>query len=258
MGFRTTDFSALAKFNSAVSSELLTKYEDFLQQQVLEKLKKESSRTFAPSSFRCPRKSWFRLRGVEKDTLAHVDLTLEYTAEVGTARHVTIQSNLQAMLKDDWIDVQTYLLEHPIAYKYTCEQSGYETKITILNPPVSFACDGIIRLNGEYYLLEIKTCEKSAFDRLSGPKDVHLDQIKCYSTLLGISKVIFIYEERQFGEHKVFEASVADFEKTAILDSMQEIMLAVETHLAPAKVSGAWSDYMCKNCEYSKKCREWG
>ena len=258
MGFRVADLSHLARFNSATTSKFLDRYEAFVKSQALKRLSAPSSCTFAPSSFRCPRKSWFRLRGVSKDELKDVDMTLEYTAEVGTARHQVIQSNLQAMLGEDWLDVDTYLATHPIRYQYTCVQSGYETKVSIVSPPVSFACDGIIRLDGVVYLLEIKTCDRSAFDQLTAPKPVHMDQIKCYSTMLNIDRVIFIYEDRQFGELKVFEVKVADFEKQAILHSMNDIMQAVNDNLAPSKVAGAWSDYMCKNCEYSKKCRDWG
>lgn len=258
MGWRVADFSHLAKFNSDTSAKLLDQYEDFVDRQYRIERARISSRTFAPSSFRCPRKSWFRLRGVAKDTASRIDKVLEFAAEIGTARHAVIQQNLKTLLKDDWLSVTEFLQAHPIPYEYFTEESGLETKISIVSPPVTFACDGIIRFNNKIYLLEIKTCDRASWEKLTCPKAVHIDQIKCYSTLLGISDVIFIYEDRQYGEHKVFEIHIAEFEQDDVLQQMNDIMQAVEDHLAPDKVSGAWSDYICINCEYLKVCHEWG
>ena len=63
------------------------------------------------SYIRCRRISWFRLRGVLPDKDEAPDLTLNFTADIGTACHKIIQSNLSEMYGDNWIDVEDYLSE---------------------------------------------------------------------------------------------------------------------------------------------------
>ena len=110
MGFKQVNFAAIAKFNSATSSQFLNFYEDYVIHKLQENSKSTKSKTFAPSSFRCDRKCWFRLRGTETDILKSPDPVLNFKAELGTARHLVIQSNLQAALGADWIDVEDFLI----------------------------------------------------------------------------------------------------------------------------------------------------
>lgn len=258
MSFRNVNFASIAKFNSATSSQLLNLYEG----HVINKLKAESSKpkskTFAPSSFRCERKCWFRLRGASTDTLETPDLVLNFCAELGTAIHLIVQQNLAEALGDDWVDVEDYLThcEPKYPYDYTLSHEGMECKIELTNPPVRFACDGIIRLNGKLYLLEIKTSEYASWKDLTDPKSIHMDQIKCYATLLGLSDVIVMYIDRQYGDIKVYEIHVGIDESKQILNKFKHIQDMVEYNLAPARLPD--NDYMCSNCEYRKKCKDWG
>lgn len=256
MGFRELNFTHFAKFNSAASSDLLTYYEDNVIKRLREESAKPKSRTFAPSSFRCDRKCWFRLRGTTPDTLMSPDVVLNFKAEVGTARHVVIQTNLRDLLGVDWVDIEQFLTEHPIPYQYTLTKNGLETLISISDPPIRFACDGIIRWNRKLYLLEIKTADYSSWESLTEPKSVHMDQIRCYSTLLGLPDVLVIYEDRQYGGMKCYEIHISDAESKAITDKFAYIQQMVEYNLAPSRLD--YSDYACHNCEYQKKCKEWG
>lgn len=256
MGFKSVNFAHLAKFNSSTSSELLNFYESFVTDTLREKSAKPKSRTFAPSSFRCDRKNWFRLRGTEPDILESPDVTLNFKAEVGTARHIVIQSNLKAALGEDWIDVGEYLDSISPKFQYNLKQSDLETKIEVSDPPVNFACDGIIRWKGRLYLLEIKTSDYSSWDNLTDPKSVHIDQVKCYCTLLGLHNVLFMYEDRQYGGMKCYEMSVSDSDFKAVMDKFESIQRMAEYNLAPERLPHG--DYMCSNCEYQNKCAEWG
>ena len=258
MAWRTANLAACVAFNSGVTNRLRENYRGFVQDKIIKEKSEPSSKTFAPSSFRCERKSWFRLRGVQPDVLKSPDVGLEYKAEVGTARHLVIQSNLRDMLGDDWVPVSEYLQSNPIPYEYELEvaDSGLETKVAIMNPPIHFACDGILRIDGKIYLLEIKTCERSSFDELTDPKPGHLDQIKCYCALLGIQDIIFIYEDRLYGDMKFYEYHVSLSDMQAVIKKMEYIMQMADANLAPDRLDR--SDYMCSNCEYKSKCTEWG
>lgn len=261
MAFRTANFAHLAKFNSAASSDFIDFYENIIDEKIAARNAEPKHKTFAPSSFRCPRVSWFRLRGVQPDAIKKPDRTMEFSSEIGTACHEIIQRNLKEALGKDWIEVEDYLKDNPedgAKYDWQLEKSGYETKISISNPPIRFACDGIIRWKGEIYLLEIKTSEFASFDELTDPKEQHIDQIKCYATLLGIKHVLVLYQDRQYGGLKCFEMTISDSDNRYVLDKFQYVMDMVEANLAPEGLPKGDASCSAALCPYYKKCTEWG
>ncbi len=256
MGFREVNFASLVRFNSAISSQFISFYEG----AVIKKLQHEGARvkpcTFAPSCMRCDRRSWFRLRGVETDFLDKPDLGLSFRAEVGSARHLAIQNTLKDALGNDWLNVSDYLKDNPIPYEYELTQNGMETLIQIKDPPIRFACDGILRFAGKVFLLEIKTSEYSSWSELTNPKDVHMDQIKCYAALLNIHDVLFLYEDRQNGGLKCYQIRISDTDFESVFNKFDYVQRMVKANLAPTRLPNG--DYMCINCEYKEKCKEWG
>lgn len=254
MSFKTLNFGS--PFNSAISQKFIDFYESALKDEIQTSIMRERSRAFAPSALRCDRKSWFRLRGTKPDYVAIPDVGMQYRAEVGTARHLSIQRVLKHGLGDDWIDVADFLEKYPIPYEYSLISGEYESKISIVNPPIRFACDGIIRFNGKIYLLEIKTSEHDTWVELSGIKPMHLDQIKGYSTILGIHDVMFVYEDRLSGEWKCYESYITDSDMTYIKDKFERILELAKSNVAPDRVN--YGDIMCSNCEYKNKCKDWG
>lgn len=255
MPFKQADLSGGSRFNSSASCAFIEFYQHALTESIKAKSAGVKSRTFAPSALRCGRKQWFRLRGTQPDLLELPDLALDFKASIGTARHKEIQSILKSKLQDDWISVRDYLLSIEFPYSYTLEESGLETKVRIDSPPISFACDGIVRFREKIYLLEIKTSEYNSWQKLGSAKDIHLDQIKCYCALLDIQDVLVVYEERLNGEWRCFEYHFNDFDLKPILDKLTYVQDMVKMNIAPDALPTG--DYMCTNCEYKLKCNEW-
>lgn len=258
MAFRQTNLARLVKFNSANSSDFIDMYEAFLDKKIAARNAEPKHKTFAPSSFRCQRISWFRLRGVQPDEIKKPDRTLDFTAEIGSACHTIIQRNLQEALGEDWIDVGQYLKDMNPSYSYTLNQFGYETQIEIDSPPIRFACDGIIRWKGEFYLLEIKSSEYASFDELTDPKAQHVDQIKCYATLLGLKHVLVLYIDRQYGSIKCYEMTITESDNREVMDRFQYVQDMVEAFLAPDRLPKDDPWCTASMCPYYKKCKEWG
>lgn len=263
MGFSPVNFDHLARFNSAVSSDFLDNYESFVDRSLVEASKSKPHQTFAPSAFRCDRRSWFRLRGVDPDAVKVPDRVLDFSAQIGTACHRMIQSNLKESLKDDWINVSNYLrgefCEVPsYTYLLSKDDSGLETLVEVIDPPIRFACDGIIRIDGKFYLLEIKSSEYSSWNDLTDPKPQHIDQVQCYCTLLGLSDVLFVYIDRQYGGLKCYEYKVTDYTKVAVEERFKYVMKMVESNLAPEglPIGDSWCN--SSMCPYYKKCQEYG
>lgn len=258
MAFYQADFSHIARFNSQTSDEFLQAYDSYVDDQIIKKNSEVRGRTFSPSSMRCERKSWFKLRGVQPDVPSFPDRTLNFTAQIGTACHEIIQKNLSEIYKDNWIDVSEYVKQANLPYEVSCTNKGYETLIAIENPPVKFACDGILRINNTYYLLEIKTSEYSSFDKLTNPKDQHIAQIQTYASLLNISKALVLYQERQYGGTKCFELTIDSLQMKNILDGMKYVMDMVEANIAPSGLPSGDSWCSPSMCHYYKKCQEYG
>jgi hypothetical protein len=179
---------------------------------------------------------------------------------MGEACHRLIQSVLSRSLGERWISVEQHLKENPPDFTYTLESSdnGFETFVDILDPPVRFACDGILEINGIRYLLEIKSSEYSSFADLVAPKPQHVDQIKCYASLLNISHVLVVYIDRQYGSLKCFELTIPLSDMQSVRDTMREVQEAVERNIAPEGL--ATDDPACRSnmCPYYRVCKEWG
>lgn len=263
MAFRSMNITAhMIKFNSAASSDFLYMYNNLLEDEIRRKNEEPKHKTFAPSQMRCDRVSWFRLRGTQPDEIQNPDIGLNFTAQIGTACHEAIQNRLSNLLGQDWISVSDWVNQDKSFFAdydmdLTCK--GYETMIDLRSPyPVRFACDGIFRFNNKIYLLEIKTAEFSSLKDLTGPKPKHIDQIKCYSALLNIPNVMFLYQDRQYGELKCFEITVSKSEHEEMRNRMTRIMELAEANIAPDGLSVGDPDCSQNVCPYYKVCKEWG
>lgn len=257
MAFKSIE-GHFVKFNSATSGKFLDEYTNFVTSKLAATSDVIPSQAIAPSSLRCDRKTWFKLRGVQPDKRSP-DLALNFTADVGTACHRIIQSNLIELLGDAWVSVPDYLksIQFPYEYKLEVSGDGLETKISIIDPPVNFACDGIIRYQGQTYLLEIKTSESSSWADMTHPKAEHIDQVMCYATLLQLDHVLMLYQDRQYGQLKCYELKITEAQKHQLMAKINHVLECVRTNIAPDGLPKG--DKWCSSsyCSYYLKCKEY-
>lgn len=260
MPFKKLSTVSTSNFNSAVSCDFLFDYENYLKNRITKEKGIIRGKTFSPSSLRCDRQQWFKLKGTEPDMIPNADTTLDFIAKIGTMCHREIQSNLVELLKDNWIEVADYLKKVDIGreYKLEKEEGNPETLVTFYDPPIRFACDGIVIYNGEYYLLEIKTSELSSWQGLTTVKQEHVDQISTYSALLKLPKVLVLYVERQYGGMKCFELKVPQSSWDKTFERFNYVLECVESHIAPEglPVGDKWCTP--SYCPYYNKCKEYG
>lgn len=261
MAFRPANLDAhTMKFNSAASADLFELYERATADEILAEISAPKHRTFAPSQLRCKRLNWFRLRGVKPDVVDNIDPILNFSAKIGESCHELIQRRLKKVLGDDWISVEDYFKLFPPDFEYRLERKGegIETFVEVASPPVRFACDGLIRLGGKFYLLEVKSSEYASFNDLIAPKEHHINQVKGYASLFNIENVIMIYIDRQYGSIKCFELTVPLADRIQVRKDMEEVQKLVEMNIAPdgLPVGDPW----CRSnmCPYYKVCKEWG
>lgn len=258
MAFRNVQFEHLVRFNSAVASEFLEEYDKFMDNKLIERSRELPHRTFAPSSFRCHRKQWFRLRGVDPDELKVADRVLDFSAEIGTACHRMLQNNFKELFKERWIDVAEFLKEQGSTAECVYSEDSGETLVEINQPPIRFAVDGLFDIEGTTYLVEIKSSEYSSWNDLTDPKSEHISQVQVYCSLLNINKVLFIYIDRQYGGMKCFEHEVTLSDRMSVKEDMDHIMRCVAEFIAPNPLPSGDAWCTPSRCQYYKKCSEYG
>lgn len=256
MGFQPLNVQRLARFNSALASRVLDVYESALEDRIAEERSHTPSRTFAPSSMRCERISWFRLRGVTPDKVDKADVGLDFTAKMGTACHNMIQEAL--CRAPYWVDVADYISTLPDPDRYSLRRRGYEVQIELRQPPIRFSCDGILDIDDQYVLLEIKSCDHASFMDLTNPKTQHVYQAKGYATLLSLCKVVFLYIDRQYGDVKCYEIPVTAEDSTSIVNMFDRVQKLADAHLVPEPLPKGDTWCSPSMCAYYKKCAEYG
>lgn len=259
--FHPINAQALSKFNSKASMEFIEILENAIDSNIKDDNISISNKTIAPSSFRCMRRNWFRLIGAEKDEIPTPDRSLEFSAVIGQACHSMIQSLLDGTAF--WVPVSQYLNMADVPYDFTCESSGYETKLSLLNPwPIRFACDGILQFPPEimedpYCLLEIKSCTSASFKELTDPKEKHIDQVKCYCSLLNLRRVLFVYIDRTYGDMKCYDVHVTEKDVDLVKEKFDKLMWHAKYSVAPDPLPKG-DDWCTSNmCPYYKKCKSW-
>lgn len=217
----------------------------------------------------CLRRVYFCLAGVEVEySLPSPELV--GMGESGTDRHERIQTYIAQMKEKgfdwEWIDVADYVKQRKPKGTRVVKQIGLETKLYNDIFDLSFMCDGIIRDNrdGQYYLLEIKTEASFKYQTHDGIYGDHEIQGTCYSVALGIDKIIFLYENRDFCNKKVGYLEVTDEMKQAnVIDRIEFVNNYLAEDRVPPKTVSVNSVVLnprkqCTYCNYKTECEKWG
>ena len=256
MAFVSINNIRMSKFNSSASMEFLDRYEEYTSKRIAEERYGERHRTFAPSSFRCKRKNWFRLRGTEPDKNSNIDFRLDYLARMGTSIHAIVQQDIINMPGVEWVNIREYMESNFDPSEYILTEGEIETKIEFTKIPLRLAVDGIIKIDGVYYLLEIKSCELSTFNDLTKWKDEHYDQAVCYATVLKLNHILFLYVDRSYGDMKCYQADMNNSIRDNVMNTFDEVIKCAKSNIPPSRLPKG--DKWCGMCEYRNKCYEWG
>ena len=193
---------------------------------------------YKPSSLVCIRQMYFTRKGVEPEkenkTASGIGIL-----ESGTDRHDRIQHVLDAMknlgMEFEYIDVETYVKEHNLADIEIIEKKGMETKCFNKRYNMSFLTDGIIKYipENKYFIFEFKTEISQKFQTREHEEVIHQSQAACYALNFGIPDTLFVYEDRNFCNHKAFHYYVTeDDKKFKVTDKIEK----VEQYLKEDKV----------------------
>lgn len=233
---------------------------------------------YKPSSLICLRQMYFTRQGItpedEKKTAAGIGI-----CESGTDRHDRIQRVLSKMkdlgMEFEYIDVETYVKEHNLTDIEIKEKKGMETKCFNKRYNISFLTDGIIKYipTNKYFIFEYKTEVSMKFRNRDGEELTHRTQAACYSLSFGIDDTLFVYENRDICEKKVFHYH-SDYseQKEKVIDKIKKCEEYLTNGVVPPKltnkdidpnfvggkdrVSGP-SAKICQYCKYKRECSKY-
>lgn len=223
---------------------------------------KESRKTLSPSGLNCQRAAAFKLMGLvmrgEEETYES-----NLAAEMGSFIHARIQKFLSK--SDIWVNVEDFIAEHPelgitlnpeqknpgeISLLFSGKRDGIEV------PPFSFQCDGIVKIDGEYYIVEIKSETETAWEKRTAPNPKHSEQATGYSFLYGIKNILWIYASREsFGTHrKIYLQEVEKNKIKGFVSTVSDIGLKVNEN----RVVDLPKSKDCRYCAFIESCKKLG
>ena len=227
----------------------------------LKKFIENSQREYKPSTYYkpsgvggCIRKMYFERIGKPLQDKANFNLIA--MGEAGTQRHEVLQQYMVDLAKEDdyfeWLDVADYLEKNPVegtTVDTKFKKNDFETKCKNELLQLSFLCDGLVKIDGKVYIMEIKTETMFKYSKHDEPFEAHKMQATCYALALGVEDVIFLYENRDNFEKKAYAYHVSEAMKKQVVDKLAECEAYVEKHEAPQIFC---SDNYCPYCRNSK------
>lgn len=218
----------------------------------------------SPSGLDCQVAVWYKLHSTP---MIPEERTFESDgyASSGSDRHKAIQNFLASQKEVEWVCIEDFVKEHnlPFEVEYEPEVLDISKKYNLSpdivcdiigsrerllkhkNDLINFKLDGIIKFRGEYYIIEIKTVSDKKIK--DAPLEEHQKQGKCYSLLLGIPKIIWIYESRENFKHVI---AFQEFEPSEI-DDIRKYLNDIVTAKEPFKLKRSAN---CKFCRYRETC----
>ena len=145
---------------------------------------RKPSQTYKPSGMNCIRSMYYQVVGkeVKPTTSGYMMIGI---CNSGTDTHVRMQTAIEGMKENgidcEYIDVADFIKTRELNDLEIHEKHGMETKLYHKNLNMSFMTDGIIKYNGKYYILEIKTEASFKWQNRTGVDEKHYNQATAYS-----------------------------------------------------------------------------
>lgn len=216
------------------------------------------SKTYKPSGMNCIRASYYQLTGVQPDPSSS-NYTLVGICNSGTDIHVRMQTAILDMKENgmdcEYVPVDEFIKARKIKDINIVGVSGMETKLYHKKYNLSFMCDGIIKYNNHYYILELKTENSYKFVNRKDVDPSHYNQATAYSVALGIDEVLFVYISRDVLDMKAFMFNVTDEMKQNLIGYIDECDDYVQKQIVPP-IPDDVSKKACNYCLYKSCCKK--
>ena len=222
--------------------------------------KRKPSQTYKPSSMKCIRNMYYQRTGAEPDE----ELSSYCSVGIcnsGSDIHIRIQTAVENMknhgIDCEYIDVADFVKSRNLDYLEIVSKSGMETKLFHKTLNMSFMCDGIIRYNNHYYILEIKTEASFKWSNRTNTDPAHYNQGTAYSVAFQLPEVMFLYINRDILDMKAYIFVPTNEMKENLVGTIEDCEGYVGRLICPPKPADIPRN-VCNYCSYKSKCRKDG
>lgn len=218
---------------------------------------KVPSKTYKPSSMNCLRQMYYQVKGEEPEE-SKLDYAFIGICNSGTDIHIRVQDAIADMKNNnincEYIDVANYVQSRNLEDIEIISKQGNETKLFNKKLNMSFLCDGIIKYNDHYYILEIKSESGMKWNQRSGVDYKHHNQAISYSTSLNLDDVIFVYVSRDLLFMKAYLFHVTDEMRNNLIERIKLCDDYLIQNEVPLKEDNLPKG-TCNYCNYKTLCQ---
>lgn len=195
-----------------------------------------TSKYFHPSSLgQCLRKMWFEKFKAPRDRRHRDDAFKSYlTFEFGTYLHIIFQN--------------------------LCHRAGllHKREFRLVNDEhqIIGTCDGILKIDGQFYILEIKSINSNQWGSVQqAPKFEHRQQLLSYMRALNLRWGIIVYVNK---DRSICKEYVIAYEQAVYIEHVRDRIAGFRTHIKkrtlPAREGESADRMPCTFCPYPSTC----
>ena len=126
-------------------------------------------------------------------------------------------------------------------------------EVALENELLHGRCDGIVVINNEPHVLELKSINTFGFKKLEAPKKEHVKQLMLYLHYFKINNGIFLYENKDNQELKEFTIKYDPKMAEELISDFQTLKHFIDTNVLPPVPMGL-EDWECQYCDYAEEC----
>jgi len=114
--------------------------------------------------------------------------------------------------------------------------------------------DGIVSLNNELYLLDIKSMNSMIFRGLNEPKEENICQLQLYLHYFNIKKGILLYIDKDQQEIKEFTINYDKNLVQSLLKNFTDLKQKVDSNVIPDRLPNYPQNWQCQYCQFKEVC----
>ena len=132
---------------------------------------------------------------------------------------------------------------------------GVTTEVSIPSQElVSGRADAILCVDGENYVLDIKSMNSMIFRKLECPKPENIYQLQLYLHYFDIKKGLLLYIDKDRQELKEFIVHYDEGLVKVLLGNFKSLKQKIEKKLIPGVLVDYPRNWQCRYCQYRKIC----
>jgi CRISPR/Cas system-associated exonuclease Cas4 (RecB family) len=122
------------------------------------------------------------------------------------------------------------------------------------NNLISGRADALIQVDGQDYIVDIKSINSISFRTLKEPSVEYIYQLQLYLHFFQIKQGVLLYVNKDTQDLKEFFLEYDEALCQQLLDQLQELGGQIEANQVPARLEEWPSNGQCRYCQYKEVC----